>query len=404
MKFLDWRGTGCASFSLDRDNAFTVPYKTIQLRIARRDIVCTQRYGLDGAVLGQESCIAPNAVFLSKPSVAALEDGGYLLGWPVRQTDGAGFEHNLFAQRFDASGAPVRAVQQINSTTLSSYLYPTISAAGLADGGYVVTWGAAVPLQTDRDIYARRFGADGTPCPCGAEKRVNTLISSPNLITRSNPAVAALADGGYVVIWSGSGHSAFRGTAIYAQRYGASNSPVGPETMLTLGTSGDLFSATSPAVSGLTGGGYAVTYVLARSETIPVIAVQSYRADGTMLATQSPVNPLLAPLPNCTRFGAVVPCLRPVESPAIASLDDGGFVVVFNEGIGPAATEAYSRRYGVDGAPTGPPIQLASGFQAAVSGTSQGGFLLSLQHFDGNRNGIFARYFGALQNDRNTAP
>lgn len=366
--------------------------------------VCTQRYGVDGTALGQETCMAPEAVFLSKPAVAALEDGGYLLVWPVRQTDGAGFDHNLFAQRFDASGVPVRGVQQINSTTLGSYLYPTISAAGLADGGYVVTWAAASPLQTDRDIYARRFGADGAPCPCGAEKRVNTLISSPNLITRSDPAVAALADGGYVIVWAGSGQSAFRGTGIYAQRYGASNSPVSPETMLTPGTSSDLFSASFPAVSGLTGGGYAVVYVLAQSETIPVIAVQSLRADGTVLAAQSPVNPLLAPLPTCTRQGTVGPCLRPVESPAVASLDDGGFVVVFNEGIGPAATEAYARRYGANGAPTGTPIQLASGFQPAVSGTSQGGFLLSLQHFDGNRDGIFARYFGALPIDRNTSP
>ncbi|WP_029528472.1 hypothetical protein [Polaromonas glacialis] len=366
--------------------------------------VCTQRYGVDGAALGQETCRAPEAVFLSKPALAALEDGGYLLVWPVRQTDGAGFDHNLFAQRFDASGAPVRAVQQINSTTLSSYLYPTIAAAGLADGGYVVTWGAAAPLQTNRDIYARRFDADGAPCPCGAEKRVNTLVSSSNLITRSDPAVAALADGGYVVTWAGTGQRAFTGTAIYAQRYGAQNSPIGPEAILTPDTSGDLLGASSPAVSGLAGGGYAVAYFLARGQTVPVIAVQSFRSDGTVLAAQSAVNPLLAPLPTCTRLGAVGPCPRPVASPAVAALDDGGFVVVFNEGIGPAATESYARRYGANGAPTGDPTQLASGFQPAVSGTSQGGFMLSLQHFDGNGDGIFARYFGALPIDRNTAP
>jgi hypothetical protein len=366
--------------------------------------VCTQRYGVDGAALGQETCRAPEAVFLSKPAVAALEDGGYLLVWPVRQTDGAGFDHNLFAQRFDASGIPIRGVQQINSTTLGSYLYPSISAAGLADGGYVVTWVAAAPLQTDRDIYARRFDADGAPCPCGAEKRVNTLVSSSNLITRSDPAVAALADGGYVVTWAGTGQRAFTGTAIYAQRYGAQNSPIGPEAILTPDTSGDLLGASSPAVSGLAGGGYAVAYFLARGQTVPVIAVQSFRADGTVMAAQSAVNPLLAPLPTCTRLGAVVPCLRPVESPAVAALDDGGFVVVFNEGIGPAATESYARRYGANGAHTGDSTQLASGFQPAVSGTSQGGFVLSLQHFDGNRDGIFARYFGALPIDRNTTP
>jgi hypothetical protein len=367
--------------------------------------VCTQRYGVDGTALGQETCMAPDVVLLSKPAVAALDDGDYVLVWPVRQTGGENFDHNLFAQRFNANGAPVRAVQQINSTTLSSYLYPTIAAAGLANGGFVVTWTAARTANTSLDIYARRFDAEGAPCPYGAEKRVNTFADSNNLATRTDPSVAGLSDGGYLVTWVGTGQSGFGSIAIYAQRYGANNSPVGPETSLTPDTSGDLLSVGFPAVSGLAGGGYAVTYYVSRRGTIPVIEVQSFRADGTALAAPGTVNPLVSPLPTCTnRQGGVGPCPRPVASPAVAALDDGGFVVAWNEAIGPAATDSYARRYGADGTPAGAPGRVATGYKPAVSGISLGGFLLSQHRFAGSGDDIFARYFDAQAFRGSAAP
>ena len=366
--------------------------------------VCTQRYGVDGAALGPETCMAPDVVFLSKPALASLNDGGYLLVWPERESGGSE-NHNLFAQRFDAKGVAVRAVQQINSITLSSFLFSTLAAAGLADGGYVVTWTAPRAADTSLDIYARRFDAGGVPCACGREKRVNTFADAFNLAIRTHPAVAALADGGYLVTWVGSEQSGFAGAALYAQRYGADNSPIGPETPLTPDTFGDLLGASAPAVSGLAGGGYAVAYVLNRRETVPVIAVQSFRADGSALAAPSAVNPLPAPLPICTnRQGGVGPCPRPVESPAVAALDDGGFVVAWSEGSGPAVTDAHARRYGADGAPAGAPGRVASGVQPAVSGTSPGGFVLAQQRSDGSSNGIFARYFDAQAFRGNAAP
>lgn len=358
--------------------------------------VCTQRYGMDGTALGQETCMAPDAVLLSKPALASLDDGGYLLVWQVRQGVG-GSDHNLFAQRFDASGAPVRAVQQINSTTLSSYLFSSISAAGLADGGYVVTWTAPRSADTGPNIYARRFGADGIACPCGPEKRVNALAGPDNLDIRTNPSVAGLADGGYLVAWS-------TGMAIHAQRYGANNLPMGPATPLTPDTSGDLLGANYPAVAGLAGGGHVVASLVARNATGQAVELQSFRADGTALAAPSVVNPVLAPLPTCTRLGAVVPCPRPVEYPAVAALDDGGFVVAWSEGVGPAVTGSHARRYGADGAPLGAPQQVASGVQAAVGATSLGGFLISVQRSDGSGDGIFARYLGAQSLRGSAAP
>ena len=372
--------------------------------------VCTQRYGVDGAALGQETCIAPDVVFLSKPALASLSDGGYLLVWPERQSNGSGDDHNLFAQRFDAKGVAVRAVQQINSITLSSFLFSTIAAAGLADGGYAVTWVTPRTANTSPDIYARRFDTEGAACPCGPEKRVNTFADSLNLALRSSSAVAALADGGYLVTWVSIGQGGFEGSALYAQRYGANNSPIGSETLLTPDTSGDLLGVSAPAVAGLTGGGYAITYVLNRRATRQVIAVQAFRADSSALAAPSLVNPVPGPQPTCTRQGSFFPCPRPVESPAVAALGDGGFVLAWSEGSSPGpvpalfVTESQARRYGADGAPAGAPGRVASGVKPAVSGTSLGGFVLSQQRSDGSSDGIFARYFNAQAFRGNAAP
>ncbi|MBG6072197.1 MULTISPECIES: hypothetical protein [unclassified Polaromonas] len=375
--------------------------------------VCTQRYGVDGQALGQETCIAPDAVFVNKPALAALEDGGYLLVWPVRQANGGGEDHNLLAQRFDANGIAVRAVQQINSITLSSKLFSSVAAAGLADGGYVVTWRAPRTADTSLDIYARRFDAQGVACPCGAEKRVNTFTDLLDLAFRTT-AVAALADGGYLVTWDSSGPSGLAGSAIYTQRYGANNSPIGSPTLITPDAFGDQLGASFPAVSGLAGGGYAVTYVLALRETDPVIAVQSFHADGSALAAPSLVNPVLGPRPTCTRQGRFFPCPRPVASPAVAALDDGGFVVAWSEGSSPGPTpaifvsESQARRYGADGAPAGAPGRVAaSGVRPAVSATSLGGFVVvfSQVRFGGSSNdGIFARYFDAQAFRGSAAP
>jgi len=99
-----------------------------------------------------------------------------------------------------------------------------------------------------------------------------------------------------------------------------------------------------------------------------------------------------------------------VESPAVAALGDGGFVLAWSEGSSPGpvpalfVTESQARRYGADGSPTGAPDRVASGVKPAVSGTLLGGFVLSQQRPDGSSDGIFARYFDAPAFCGNAAP
>ena len=130
--------------------------------------VCTRRYGADGKALSAEACLASDVALFSAPEVAALADGGYLLTRAKPENDSYGSNANIWAQRFDGNGTAIASVQQINSVTSFG---ASLSAAGLADGGYMVAWTSSnSTLNTSANIFARRFGADGAPRPCGVER------------------------------------------------------------------------------------------------------------------------------------------------------------------------------------------------------------------------------------------
>ncbi len=387
--------------------------------------VCTQRYGADGKALGGEVCIAPNVAPYRRPVAAALADGGYLIAWAEPQSD-VFANTNIWAQRFDAKGVATGSAQQINSVTSGDPFSSGLSAAGLADGGYVVAWTSSRTPETGADIFARRFAAGGAPSPLGPEKRVNTFTGSAGGANRTESAVAALNDGGYVVIWVSVNLDGLGGAAVYAQRYGADRNggPVGAETLLTNNPSESLggLGASQLAVASLGAGGYVVAYqmktqMLGLGVTQSLVVAQPFAADGTALAPQSTVDPLApgAPIRTCNFSRAPnVPCPPIQSSPAIAALDDGSFVVAWTSNKSSVEdTQAFARRYSGVGAPISAPIPFTTlvGVDPALIATSGGGFLVAYQGSDSDPPsvalldaGISARYFGARAFRDNVAP
>ena len=77
-----------------------------------------------------------------------------------------------------------------NTTAASDQSLPTI--ATLTDGSFMVAWASA-----DGAIYAQKFNAaDGSKS--GSEITVDNTVS----VTNSNPSIAALSGGNYVVTWA----------------------------------------------------------------------------------------------------------------------------------------------------------------------------------------------------------
>mgnify|MGYP000645719070 CR=1 FL=1 len=85
---------------------------------------------------------------------------------------------------------------QVNTFSANNQTTPVIAA--LPDGGYVVVWRSANQDGSGNGIFGQRFNADGTTN--GSEFRVNTTTAND----QENPAIASTPTG-FVVIWESFG-------------------------------------------------------------------------------------------------------------------------------------------------------------------------------------------------------
>ena len=191
-------------------------------------------------------------------SVSALANGGFVVAMGMLGIDGD--LDGIAARIFEADGSPL--VGQgllgrsdeflVNQVTQGGQVEPSV--AGLADGGFVVTWKTFQPDGSGGghgDIAARLFDDKGLPL--GPEFVVNTHQDA----SQANPAVAALSDGGFVIVWDSTADALGTGIQIAGQVYSASGEPKGGEFVVG-GIPGH--GGSNPDVAALPDGGFAVSW------------------------------------------------------------------------------------------------------------------------------------------------
>ena len=197
----------------------------------------------------------------------------------------------VVGRKLDSTGQPIGNEFIINSTTTNVQTEPSVTT--LSDGSMVVVWRT---LTGDVDIIGRRLDADGNPV--GNEFDISIENSSGR---HDTPQVAALNDGGFVVVWDNDAGYNYQtgtneiGSRIRAQRFNASNSKVGSEIAVT--GSSTLDDATLYDVTGLSNGGFVVTTAEEGARV--------YSASGYPIKT-----------------------IASSSDPHVADLDNGGFVLV----------------------------------------------------------------------------
>lgn len=253
--------------------------------------------------------------------MAPLSQGGYVLVWWAvnQEVSGADEGHGIYAQRHDADGDPMGDPIQANSDA-NAKAYPSEPVvAALSDGGYAVAWTSAFDGSSD-GIYARRFDAQGNPA--GGEIQVNTFTDG----AQTDPDIAALADGGFIVTW--------RADGLFTQRYDANGNAVGKETRLT--EDDLLYRPGSPSITGLADGGYVVTWVESGANYSNDIFSHRYDANGKPVGVETRVNTYAN--------GYQV-------DPDVAALPDGGYVVTWSgQGVGDVEG-IFSQRFDAFGDP-----------------------------------------------------
>ncbi|QIM42448.1 cadherin domain-containing protein [Leclercia adecarboxylata] len=364
--------------------------------------IYAQRLSAQGVAMGDPVQLASGATYTvmsssdSILSVTALNDAGaYAVAWIGK--DGTSSYSSIFAQSFNADGTPLSAVAQLDGVASAHDLAPQI--ATLADGGYIVSWsinsggiyvqrfddtgvavGNTVPLAVsgssgnaspqvtvldngsyvvtwqgyttgDYHIYVQQFDATGNgTTPVMLDATTGTSNSYENL-----PQITALANGGYVVTWSGYNYSGSNyNNSTYVQQFDGTGSRVGGIVVLDGSSNANNGgSYTYPYVAALADGGYAITwmeYDNTNGYYNYKVYVQQFSAGGS-------------------KVGATVQLDAPHNStsndrdqfPRITALGDGGYAVTWMS-IGSSNWDIYVQKFNASGVAVGDMVRLeASG-------------------------------------------
>ncbi|MBO3705820.1 MAG: hypothetical protein J5X21_05380 [Candidatus Accumulibacter sp.] len=214
----------------------------------------------------------------SQPALAALQSGGFVALWYANYDQADNTWAEIWGQHFTSAGVRSGDVFKVNTSTgFQANSQDSPQAATLADGRYVVVWRSNDQDGSSAGVYGQRFNADGTMD--GAEFRANTYTANGQY----QQDVAALNDGGYVVVWGSDSNQDTSGWGVYGQRYDSSGNAVGGEFRVNYTVSGTQYV---PAVAALANGGFVVSWTNGDE-----ILFQQYDAAGRKVDSEQLVNP-----------------------------------------------------------------------------------------------------------------
>ena len=298
--------------------------------------------------------------------VAVLADGSYVVTWVSAAQDGNGT--GVYAQRYTNAGVPIGSEFRVNTATTAAQDSPRV--AGTSDGGFVITWDDASGLDTSgAGVVAQRYNAAGVAQ--GANFVVNTSFSS----TQSSSAVDGYS-GGFAVVWVSS--TSLAGGAdsndIYLRRFDNNGVQVTAETRVstTPGNAADAQngSQATPDVAAYANGNLVIVWADQSGNDGNLYGVYGRRYDA---ATGNFSDTFLV---NTTTTSYQY-------EPAVATLSDGGFVVVWRSDDQDASSAGvYAQRFDASGAKAGAELRInettAGGqYQPDVTGLSTGGFVVT---------------------------
>jgi hypothetical protein len=337
-----------------------------------------RRFDANGAPLGAEFRPSTDTVFAKfAPQASSDPKGNTVVTWGSYGQDGSG--GGVYAQRYDASGAPRGGEFRVNAITLGSQGGPSVASD--SRGNFIVAWVGSGQQLNDVDVFMRRF--DGSGAAIGADFRVNTYSTA----SQYRSAVAADGSGGFVVVWEGygEGETELNARGIFAQRFGASGAPLGGEFRVNTQTTGRQYG---PAVSTAPNGSFVVAWVGEQQDgSIWDVFAKRFDASGSPHGAELRVNTYTT---------------GPQGLPAIASDSSGNFIVVWMSGAIGSGTGVFGQRFEASGVPRGGEFQVNGyttggdqGFPSIASDPA-GNFVVAWKSLNFVDRDVFGRRFGGL--------
>ena len=312
------------------------------------------------------------------PSAAGLPDGGFVVTWESDRQDGSGY--GIYGQLFNRSGDNVGTEFQVNSYVIDEQSNP--AAAGLPDRGFVVTWQSNVQDSSSYGVYGQVFDSSGNKV--GTEFQVNTCTNK----TQANSSVAALLRDGFVVTWQSNVQDS-SSYGVYGQVFDSSGNKVGTEFQVNTYTNN---SQGRPSAAGLSGGGFVVTWDSEGQDgDRKGIYGQVFDSSGNKVGTEFPVNTYTTGLQYY---------------PSVAALSGGGFVVTWMDSIQENGYHGvYGQVFGSSGNKLGSEFRVnthsaSDQWRPSAAGLSGGGFVVAWESSaqDGSGYGIYGQVFHSSGN------
>ncbi|MBX3641429.1 MAG: hypothetical protein KF888_13210 [Nitrosomonas sp.] len=213
----------------------------------------------------------------------------------------------------------------------------------------------------------------------------DTLINTYITDFQGRSSIAALIDGGFVVSWASSGQDG-DGFGIYAQRYDTGGAAQGDEFRVNTVTADRQWN---PSIATLADGGFVVTW-------------ESYNQDGDgsgVYAQRYDANSEV----QGDEFIVNTTAINNQQSPSIAALADGGFIVSWvSEGQDGDGAGIYAQRYNINGAEVGREFivnttTISNQHTPSIAALADGGFVVSWESYgqDGDGAGTYAQRYDA---------
>ncbi len=269
--------------------------------------VKAQIFDANGRKFGSEFLVnTVTAFFQGEPATATLANGGFVVTWDDLSGENSGSSDSdgaIKAQIFDATGGKIGGEILVNSPTAFSQDDPAVAA--LANGGFVVTWDGLDPNGNIIEIKAQIFNGAGGKI--GDEFVINS--------GGAEPIVTALATGGFVVTWDSFGEGPTPDTqAVKAQIFDASGGKVGAELLVS--TPKQEAHTIFPSTILLANGGFVITWSEFENQSV-----------------DAPTSPLYAQVFDASggKVGTTLLINTKGDDPAITALADNEFVVTWSD-------------------------------------------------------------------------
>ena len=138
--------------------------------------------------------------FVGGIHVAKDGAGNFLVIWSEVPDAGGGGPHGIYGRRFSAAGAPLGAVLPLVPSSTTGYR----ALAMAPDGSFVIAWDSPGQDGFDQNVFAQVFPASGVPL------RPAFLASQKVSGIQRYPWVAINGQGRFVVVWEDRGDLAGR--------------------------------------------------------------------------------------------------------------------------------------------------------------------------------------------------